>query len=72
MATEEDKNTGHARVDLSPENLLVDLSNFCQFSVSAEAVCVCVCVCVETKVKNETTGDLFMVDNVSITSQTSL
>ena len=59
-------------LNLSPENLLVDLSNFCQFSVSAEAVCVCVCACVETKVKNETTGDLFMVDNVSITSQTSL
>ena len=31
---------------LLPENLLVDLSNFCQFSVSAEAVGVCACVCV--------------------------
>ena len=34
---------------LLPENLLVDLSNFCQFSVSAEAVgvyvCVRVCMC---------------------------
>lgn len=63
---------------LLPENLLVDLSNFCQFSVSAEAVGVYVCVracvhvCMETKMNNEVTNEQFTIDNVLITSQTIL